>query len=504
MIDGPSVAPDDSMKRALRHAGDKRSVVRNTFFLGTAQIVGVPLSILTNAVTARYLGPTAFGNLYIGTTFNSFAFLAVDWGQSGAMPALVAQDRTQAGEMLGSSLVWRAMMLLAVYAALAGLCRLLNYPHDVQIAVSLVFVGYALSAVTNACQFLILGFERTDVAAYRQVLEQFAVVAIVVPILLLGGNLNVALLGHAGAAAIAMIYTGYALRGVRLGHLSYSRRRLKTLLRVGTPFMFTGLAMFLQPSIDAVFLSKLAPADVVGWHSAARRLIGFLVFPAASLVGAMYPTLCRLHATDADAFVQLTRSALRATILLAIPIALGCYLYPDLGVDLFDPKSFSPTQDNLRMLSVFLFLLFVTMPLGTCIGAAGKQRAWAVVQSMCVATSIVLDPILIPWYQQRTGNGGLGISLAAVISEVVVTCGAIFLAPRGIFVGSFWRSMLPGVLAGGSMIIVAFSLRHTSSLLAAPVAVAVYCGSLWLAGGVDESIVTVVKGLLGRGSSSPT
>ena len=33
--------------------------------------------------------------------------------------------------------------------------------------------------------------------------------------------------------------------------------------------LLLGLALALQPNIDAVFLSKLAPAEVIGWHAAA-------------------------------------------------------------------------------------------------------------------------------------------------------------------------------------------------------------------------------------------
>jgi O-antigen/teichoic acid export membrane protein len=501
VIEQRSKPQGNSRRRPSRQGSDARSVLRNTFFLGGAQIVGVPLSILTNAVTARYLGPTAFGYLYVGTTFNSFASLAVDWGQAGAIPAFVARDRARAGEVLGTSFVWRGMMSVVAYLVLAGLCRLLNYPGELQTSVSLVFIGYALSTFTNGSQWVILGFERADLTAYRQVLEQFATVAIVVPILLVGGTLNVALVGHAVAALLALLYTGYVLRGLQLNRVTYSLQTLKALLRLGTPFMFTGFAMSLQPSIDAAFLSTLAPADVVGWHSAARRLIGFLVFPVASLVGALYPTLCRLHGTDSEAFTQMTKSAVRAATLLAIPTALGCLLYPDIGVALFDSRSFSPTADNLRMLSPFLFLLFFTMPLGTCIAAAGKQRSWAIVQSVCVATSVVLDPILIPLYEQRTGNGGLGVSVATVVSEILVAVGAIVLAPRDLFAHGFWRSLVPGALAGAAMVLVAYSLRQTTSFVAAPLALTVYAGCLWLTGGVDRSVLVPVRDLLGRRSS---
>jgi hypothetical protein len=54
-----SVRLESTEKKTAAHP-----IVRNTFFLAAAQIVGLPTSILTNAVTARYLGPAAYGYLY--------------------------------------------------------------------------------------------------------------------------------------------------------------------------------------------------------------------------------------------------------------------------------------------------------------------------------------------------------------------------------------------------------------------------------------------------------
>src|SRR3978361_1482813 len=82
-------------------------VVRNTVYLTASQAVTVPLAVLVNALTARYLGAESFGSIYLAGTFASFGALAVGWGHDGVLPAMVAQDHSVAGALLGSSLVWR-------------------------------------------------------------------------------------------------------------------------------------------------------------------------------------------------------------------------------------------------------------------------------------------------------------------------------------------------------------------------------------------------------------
>jgi O-antigen/teichoic acid export membrane protein len=285
---------------------------------------------------------------------------------------------------------------------------------------------------------------------------------------------------------------------INAGRLSANPATLRRMLRYGTPFFYLSVAMLLQPTIDAAFLSKLAPPDVVGWYSAARRLIGFLVFPAAALVGALYPTLCRLHATDSNAFKETVNGAMRWTAVLVIPVALGCLLYPDIGVALYDRAKFLPAEDNLRVLSLYLLLLYFSMPLGASVMASGRQHLWAGVQTACVLVSIVLDPVLIPWFQRRMGNGGVGLSIAAVVSELtVVSCG-VWLAPRGILGRRFWGSLLPALGSGIAMVVVARVLHGLPSLAAAPVAILGYVACLWATGGVDRDFVAAARALVAK------
>ena len=153
------------------------------------------------------------------------------------MPALVAADRSHTGLLVGTSFVWRSVASLAIYPVLLLLSHLLGYGDDVRVVITLLFVGYAFSAISNVGQFAMVGLERVEVAAYRQILEQLAVLAIVVPILMLGGGLNAALVGHAVVTVLVLAYISYALRTAKVGRLSVSFATLQSLLSRGTPFV---------------------------------------------------------------------------------------------------------------------------------------------------------------------------------------------------------------------------------------------------------------------------
>ena len=478
-------------------ASDKslgRLVAKNTLYLTASQALTVPIAILVNAALARFLGPADFGSIYFASTLCAFGFLVVNWGHESALPALVARDRSRAGALLGSSIAWRLVFSVVVYVPLSLGCWLLGYGVGLQWALGLTFLITGLVALITACKDTIRGFERTDIPAYVHVGLQFLTALLVVPALFLGGRLRTSLFVQIPASALVLALTWRALRPVGVGALQYQRSALKALTVEGTPFVFFGLAAALQPNVDAVFLSKLAPSEVMGYFAVSRRLIGVLLFPAGSLVSALYPTLCRLHGQDIAGFRRVSRGAFSSVALLSVPVAMGCFLYPEIGVAMFSRKSFGAAEDNLRVLSAFLFLLYFSMPLGVCVLAAGRKKAFSLVQGLCVLVSLVLDPILVPIFQRRSGNGGLGVCVAAVVSEALVVACAIGLTPRGIFERSLLRSLSLAAVAGVLMALSARLMRPVlSPFLAAPLSLCVYLLALWLTGAIDKAQLAGLK-----------
>lgn len=473
-------------------------VLGNAFRLVVAQALAVPLAVATNALMARYVGAADFGHYYLASTFVGLGFVVVAWGQSGTLPARVAQDRSRAGEWLGSGLAWRALAAPVVTGLLALGCYAFGYPPGFLTTLGLVALGAAIATLTGACLDAIRGFERTDVAAYCQVATPFLTVSLMLPVLVLGGGFVGALLVFVAANALVLVFATRFLGRVGIGVVSASWRTGRVLLVEGWPFLVFGLSLAVQQNIDAVFLSKLAPAEVVGWYAASQKIIGALVYPAGAFVAALYPTLCRLNTQDPEAFLGTARRGIETTGLIVMPIALGCVLYADVFIQLFSQSAFGPAADNLRLLAPFILLVYLSMPIGALLLAAGRQRAWTLIQLTTVGISVVLNPLLVPWFQARTANGGLGIVVATLVSESVMVAGGLWAMPRGVLTRSLGHSLFRCAFAAVCMASVALLLRGVLPHASGPLALLVYGGALWAVGGIDRERIEDLKELLAR------
>jgi len=461
-------------------------VLRNATWLVAAQVLGTPVAIAISALLGRKLGAADFGHIYLAGTLCGLGLHLVEWGQPTALPGLVAVDRSRAGLLLGSTLAWRAGASVVVFGGIAAASLLLDLDPSLRAALALVGVATALGTLGRACHEAVRGLERTELAALAMAGQPLLTAAVVVPVLLLGGGLRAALAAQVAVAALGLGVLLLALRPVGIRGLSVGREAVRRVVRAGSPFLLLGVAVALQPNVDALLLSRLAPPEVMGWHAASMKLVGALAFPASSLITALYPTLFRLHAEDPAAYRATAAAALRTATMLAVPLSLGCALYPEVGVIIFGEAAFAPALANLRALAPYLLLLYFSMTLGCCLSAAGRERPWALLQICCVLAAAGLDLLLIPWFQSLAGNGGLGVATSLLLCEVLMLLGAAWLAPRGLMDRRLLATALRAIVAGSAMALSAVLLRGLHPFAAAPLSVFAYTAALLALAGRQE------------------
>lgn len=471
------------------------SVLKNTLILVGAQFLGMPLALLVNGAMGRHLGPTDFGYVYLATNLCGFGFLFVEWGHGGVLPAKVAQDHSRSGGLLGSSLVWRVGSGVVVTLILS-LVSWLFYPPSFVPLLALVALQTLFGSISQAYQDVARGFERTDVTAIGRIGGQVINAALILPLLFLGFGLMPVMIATVLGAALVLPIVIRRAHAVGVAKPRFDRRELVALTRGGWAFLIFATALTLQGVVDTVWLSKLASAEVMGWNSAAQKLVGILLVPASALIASLYPTLSRLFVEDLEQYRQTLRRSINGTGLLAIPLGLGCALYSGLGIAIYGKAGFAPAQQNLTVLSLMVVLFYFSMPLGSALLAAGRQAIWAWAQAGCVIVRLVLNPLLIPWFQEHYGNGGLGVSVAGVVCELGLVAVALYMIPGGVIDRALAKVLTKGALAGGAMTLVAWALGRINPWIAAPIALLTYFGALYLLGGIDTAqLRRVVEGV---------
>jgi O-antigen/teichoic acid export membrane protein len=263
--------------------------------------------------------------------------------------------------------------------------------------------------------------------------------------------------------------------------------------------MMMSIAIALQPNIDALMLSKLAPASAIGWYAAARNFMSVLTAPAAILGTAVYPRLARAY-PDLGRFRRELVAGLKPLTVLGALGAVGCFLFADLAVTIvYSKHKFEPAIPILQVFAPGLLLLFVDVPLGYAILAAGRSRAFAFAKLAAVLLGAALDWLLIPLFQARYGNGGLGVVLSFCLSELVMIAAAVIMIPRGAIGRETVLDMARALLAGAAALALVRALPAMHALLQLPLCVAFFAVGALVLGLVRREDLGVFQQLLRRG-----
>ena len=236
------------------------------------------------------------------------------------------------------------------------------------------------------------------------------------------------LVAQALAGFLALALAARLYRRVTTGPLRYSPEIAREILVYGGAFFIYTAIGNIQPYIDVVIFSKLAPADAVGWYGAAKNIMGTIMAPALIVGAASYPRLART-AANGGPFKAEVRAALRPILWLGALAATGTFLFADDAIAIvYGQQDFGPSGMILKVYAPGFFLLFIDVLLGYSLFALGRVTAFSMVKAASLVVSTALELVLIPIFEQRTGNGGIGVVAAFVASEIVVFGGAILSA----------------------------------------------------------------------------
>jgi O-antigen/teichoic acid export membrane protein len=474
------------------------TVAQNAFFLVVGQVATTALAIVFSAALGRHLGATDFGVYYLVTTMSTFAYVFVEWGQPYFVIRLLAQVPQRAGDLLGTALALRAAFGIVV-TVLAGLTAWgLGYgAHISTLAVFLILANLPLF-LAQGFGMVFRAYDQMGRDAAISVSNKATALCVAVPALVYGAGIPGVILAQAVAGVAAL---GVAVKLFsRLGSppLRASSATARELIAAGAPILAVTAATWAQPYLDVMILSKLAPASAVGWFGAARSILGTLMAPAVILGAAAYPRLARASAEPAELRREV-RSAFRPLLWLAALAGTGTYLFARTVVALiYGAQGFGPSATILEVFAPGLFLLFVDILLGNILYASGRGNGFAIAKIVSVIVGTALDLLLIPYFQERYSNGGIGVMVAFALSEFVVFAGAMLVLGRGTLGSATALDVVRALAAAGATLLLFYVMGPAPPWIGIPVCVAVFAAASAAFGLMRRGDVVVLRALARR------
>lgn len=417
-------------KKKNRTIGE--SVAENVSVMFGAQVITWASSFLLLYFLPRYLGPEDFGRLYLALSIKLMLGLLIDFGGNYLIPKEVARSKSKGARILSSYLLLRIVLWILSIGLILLISNLLGYSQHVHLLILVLIIAKLWEGGTSAFSAYFQGIEKMKYPSIGTIVEKVFVALVAVGALLMGADsIGVAIVMSVGALLNLIVIYWFSRRVVRVNYTFDPK--VFSLLRSGMPFFLFSLFSVIYYRIDAVMLASLTTEEVTGWYGGAYRFFDIVMVLPLLYKTAIFPVFSRLWDNKEGVLENTVGQSMRLMIMFGIPTAVVIFLFAEPIIHFFmGIEEYGPSVLILQIFALSIPIIYIDIILGSALmGAANKQRAWAVVGLFAIFINITANYLLIPYYQSLYSNGGVGAAIATLITELFVMGSAFYLLPKG-------------------------------------------------------------------------
>jgi O-antigen/teichoic acid export membrane protein len=362
-------------------------------------------------VTARVLGPSAFGSVAVGLAVFGIAAVLADAGIGEAG----VQELTRRGD--GEERFRREVAPLRLWLALpfmpVGLALVLASDNPPVYGSGVLIAAVPLSAIISGRFLAARVGER-----FPEVARWTAVIAVGVWAGAVAGVLVDPSVGAAGIGIVLVLGLGAtaAARGRPLRRPDGPTAR--EWLRRGRPFFVIAAAVALYSRGDRVVVAVVEGSAAAGGYAAAYNVVMVVAIAGASIHAAVLPRLIHESRTADPA---LWRPRVRKLASISVPLAVALALSAPWVIDALYGETYESAGSVLRVLSPLVVLYLLNPFLTATLVAQDRQRVVAKIALSNLAVAVVGYPVLTSvWGVRGTALASVSVETVGLLLALVV------------------------------------------------------------------------------------
>lgn len=428
------------------------AIARNAAALIFAELIVRGFSTIGAILVARSLGPASYGRLSVALAFTAITAYFADIGLTDLTFRQLAQPKVDIGNVLGTVLRARLLLALAVVICTLFMVQVVYHDPSQRALILLVVIPsvYGLTLQGFASGYF-LAMRQMHITALLRMSGQVLTTA----------TLIVACLCRSTVDVVGSVYGITSLLG---GMLCFAwLRRCVPAMKGWSPRMLKGISAFtiggltsiILPQLGVLVLERVTSSRELGYFSAASRIPTVLYAIPACVAMAWYPELFSVGIRDPARHLQLCISQFKINGLIGMGLSLPVAMYSKLLISTVLGAPWADrTAPVLSILCWMVVLNSVTTPLADFLTTTGRQARRATVY--CVA--VVVGALLFA--QLGATAGALGASLAAVITQLILSIALVLVNGSGINLAAAGLRALagPGAFAALAAVIVRLCL----------------------------------------------
>jgi O-antigen/teichoic acid export membrane protein len=387
-------------------------------------------TLVSTIVMPRYLGDHGLGQLALVASVATICGTVALLGVPSYLVRRVALNPARAAIDATAAMVLTTSLAAVVAVVASVVLSLAHFPMAGTWPMRLALAGMVVTVFSQGLFSTLNGQERHAWYAWLNATAVVANVSAGIAVLAAGGSITALMAVSLTITGLVTAIGGY-FAGFRFRREALDLTLIREIARGSMAFFGQNVLIKVRAEVDRIPLALLAGVNAVGWYAAAYRIVSIPLFIPTLVMTPLLPILSR-NADDREVFQHTLRRSVFTTLLLTIPICAAVVgLAPAVPEVVGWPSDLDNSVPLMMILAVQVPLISLDMVLGTALIALRRERVWITVMGVAAVFNIAANVVLIPVFDQATGNGAVGAAVATVMTEVMLAGAALILLPRG-------------------------------------------------------------------------
>ena len=444
-------------------------IAKNTAVLLAATIISKVLGFFYVMYTARYLGEEGFGILSFALAFTGIFGVFSDLGLGSLTVREVARDKSLAKKYLDNISVIKAILVAITFALIAMVINLLGYPEQTIKVVYLISLSVIFNSFTEMFYSIFRAFEKMEYSSLGQILN--SILMLVGALFAISQRFSVIEFSsiYFIVSVLVLVYS-FAVFVLKFGlpKLEVDWSFWKPTTKEALPFFLSAVVNVIAFKIDIIMLSMMKGDMVVGWYSAAYKLMEALMFIPATFGGAIYPVFSNLYVSSQESLKLAYKKSFKYLFIVGLPIAVGTTILAHKIILFIYRSGFTHSIIALQILIWTIPIIFLTYMFGTMLASVNKQFLALKINFLCMVLNITINLILIPRYSY------VGASIATVITTLLSSILSFHFLSKCIYKIQIHKYILKPIMASTVMGLSIFFFTKTNLFLLICISIVIY------------------------------
>ncbi len=429
---------------------------------------------------ARILGPKGFGEIGFAAAILAYFLLPVNLGLDTFGVREVSRDHTKIDNYFNNILTIRLMAFFISFLFL--LIFIYFIPKSVEVKKLILFYGLSLFSFSITIEWVFMGIEKMEYVAVSRVAKQ-AIYLVLVLILVKGSDqiLSVPFTYLSSTLIGSIILLSFYISAHGAYKPKFDLLSWKKILQQSLPMGFSYMMIQVYYNFDLVMLGFLKGEEVVGWYSAAYKIILLLFAIPTLVITIFFPLLSNYFKNYFSQLKDVTSIYVKILVTLGLPFGFGGTILAKELITFIYGQNYSASILAFHILIWNLVVVFLNIAFGNPLLAWDLQRRHMKCMALGTTVNLALNFLLIPKYSLY------GASVATLLSEVTVFLGVYPAFQKIVKINILSQIVKPILASIGMSVILIFIKGYSDNIFfLISLGIFIYFFLLWILRGITR------------------